>query len=239
MTLARLVEASMELMRRLANGRWIGLLGIGWFVLFLLGAAVLQGEPPPAGAPVAQVREFFHDAGRRYLVGDFVAGCAFMLLLLPFGVLLPRALSIVDSWWSRLPAAGVVALTTVGGTATSFLDAVAMAGGGDRLDDSTVAALLYANSAGIALIGLPAAVFAGSAAILVRRARGPWIVAVLGWVAAVLLVTGAAFPIEGDAHGPLWTVRFTGFLTLAAFVLATSAHVLTRVSSLPAAADRS
>ncbi|MEV4512707.1 hypothetical protein AB0K00_27515 [Dactylosporangium sp. NPDC049525] len=227
-------------MRRLANGRWIGLLGIGWFVLFLLGAAVLQGEPPPAGAPVAQVRDFFHAAGRRYLIGDYVAGCAFMLLLLPFGVLLPRALSTVDRpppWWSRLPAVGVVALVAAGGTATSFLDAVALAGA--QLDDSTIAALLAANSAGIALIGLPAAVFAGSAATLVRHAHGPRIVSALGWAAAALLVAGAAFPIEGAAHGPLWTIRFASFLTLAAFVLATSAHVLTRVPSPPATTDRS
>jgi hypothetical protein len=221
----------MEPMRRLSDGRWVGLLGIGWFVLFIVGAAVLQGEPPPAGAPVAQVRDFFHAAGRRYLVGDFVAGCAFMLLLLPFGVLLPRALSTVNRpapWWSQLPAAGVVALVTVGGVATSFLDAVAMARGGARLDDSTVAALLYANSAGIALIGLPAAVFAGSAATLVRHAAGPRTIAALGWAAAGLLVAGAAFPVAGDAHGPLWTVRFVSFLALAAFVLATSGYLLTR-----------
>ncbi|MFC4997737.1 hypothetical protein ACFPIJ_07850 [Dactylosporangium cerinum] len=218
-------------MRRLSDGRWVGLLGIGWFVLFIVGAAVLQGEPPPAGGPVAQVRDFFHTAGRQYLVGDLVAGCAFMLLLLPFGVLLPRALSTVDRpapWWSPLTAAGVVGLVTVGGVATSFLDAVAMARGDTRLDDSTVAALLYANSAGIALIGLPAAVFAASAATLVRHAAGPRTVAVLGWVAAALLVTGAAFPVAGNAHGPLWTIRFTSFLTLAAFVLATSGHLLTR-----------
>lgn len=221
----------MEPMRRLANGRWLGLLGLGWFVLFLLGAAVLQGEPPPAGAPVAEVRDYFHDAGRRYLVGDLVAGCAFVLLLLPFGVLLPRALTVGDRpppWWSQLTAASVVALVTVGGAATSFLDAVAMARGGPQLDDSTVTALLFANSAGIALIGLPAAVFVASAATLVRHAAGPHGVTVLGWAAAALLVAGAAFPIAGNAHGPLWTVRFVSFLTFAAFVLATSVHVMTR-----------
>ena len=82
-----------------------------------------------------------------------------------------------------------------------------MARGDARLDDSTVAALLFANSAGIALIGLPAAVFAASAAALVRHAAGPLAVTALGWVAAALSVAGAAFPIAGDGHGPLWTVR--------------------------------
>ncbi|MEU0563193.1 hypothetical protein [Dactylosporangium sp. NPDC006015] len=216
-------------MHRLANGRWVGLLGIGWFVLFLLGAAVLQGEPPPAGAPVAEVRDFFHAHGTRYLAGDYVAGCAFMLLLLPFGALLPRALHLPDRpLCSYVTTGAVAALVTVGGTATSFLDAVAMAHGDTRLDDSTVTALLYANSAGIALIGLPAAVFAAAAATLLRHARAPLATTALGWLAAALLTTGAAFPLAGPDHGPLWTVRFVSFLTLAAFVLATSAHLLTR-----------
>ncbi|MDG6107771.1 hypothetical protein [Dactylosporangium aurantiacum] len=224
--------------------RWVGLLGIGWFVLFLLGAAVLQGEPPAAGAPVAQVRDFFHTAGSRYLVGDLVAGCAFMLLLLPFGTLLPRALSTVERqppWWSPLTAVSVVAVVTVGGTATSFLDAAALAAGGPQLDDSTVTALLYANTAGIALIGLPAAVFAASAAALVHHATGPRALTLLGGLAAVLLVAGAAFPVTGTGHGPLWTVRFVSFLALALFVLGTSLYVLTGVGrgrSRPAA-DRS
>lgn len=218
----------MAAMRRLANGRWIGLLGIGWFVLFMLGAAVLQGEPPAAGAPVAEVRAFFHDHGARYLVGDYVAGCAFMLLLLPFGALLPRGLHRPPSPLGSLTAAAVAALVVVGGTATSFLDAVALARGDARIDDAAISALLFANSAGIALIGLPAAVFAAAGATLLRQAGGPVAGTALGWAAAALLAAGAAFPLGGTEHGPLWTVRFVSFLTLAAFVLTTSAYVLTR-----------
>ncbi|MET7424585.1 hypothetical protein [Dactylosporangium sp. NPDC005555] len=206
-------------MSRLFDGRWVGLLGIGWFVLFLIGAAVLQGEPPAAGTPVTEVRAFFHDHGVRYLAGDYVAGCAFLLLLLPFGVLAPRVLTRAPHPpAATLAAAAAAALVVAGGTATSFLDAVALSRGDARLDDSTVAALLYANSAGIALIGLPAAVFAAATATLVRNV----FVMALGWTAAVLLTTGAAFPLVSA----LWTVRFVSFLTFAVFVLATSALIL-------------
>jgi hypothetical protein len=51
--------------------------------------------------------------------------------------------------------------------------------------------------------------------------------AVVGWLAAPLLIAGAAFPLSA-ANGPLWTIRFAGFLVLAAFVLATSITLLTR-----------
>ncbi len=39
-------------------GRRVGLLGIGWFVPFIVGVAVLQGELLARGCPVAQVRDF-------------------------------------------------------------------------------------------------------------------------------------------------------------------------------------
>jgi hypothetical protein len=45
-------------------GRWwrlAGLFGLGWFVLFAVGAIVLQGEPPAYDASVADVRQFFTD----------------------------------------------------------------------------------------------------------------------------------------------------------------------------------
>jgi hypothetical protein len=211
--------------------RLIGLLGIGWFALFLVGAVMLQGEPPPNDAPISQVREYFRDHGGRYLVGDFLAGCAFALLLLPFAAMLPRALSVpnrLSPVWSHLTISGAAALVAVGGTATSFLDAVAMTRGDPRLDDSTLTALLYANSATIALIGLPTAVFATAAATLVWHSSAPRAIAVLGWVAAAFLVLGAAFPIDTDARGPLWTVRFFSFLDFPAFILATSVTLLTR-----------
>ena len=104
------------------------------------------------------------------------------------------------------------------------MDAIAIAHGGAQLDDATLSMLVYANSAGIAFLGLPAATFAAAAGALVWHAgvRG---LAVLGWLATTLLVAGAAFSLEG-ADGPLWMIRFAGFVILAAFVSATSIMLL-------------
>jgi hypothetical protein len=46
--------------------RMTGACGLGWFILFAVGAIVLQGEPPPFGQPVAQAREFFTAHSGRY-----------------------------------------------------------------------------------------------------------------------------------------------------------------------------
>ena len=150
------------------SARWGGVLGVAWVVIFLGSVGGLQGEPPAANAPVGELREFFAENGARYMLGDFLAGAAFVLLFIPFILLLPRGLGIVESVWSRMAAVGAAALVAVGGTATSFLDAVAIARGDERIDDGALTALLQANSAGIALIGLPAALVAFSIAGMLR-----------------------------------------------------------------------
>lgn len=55
-------------------------------MLFVVGAVVLQGEPPAYDASLAEVRRFFTDNHTRFLVGDYLAGLAFLLLFLPFVV---------------------------------------------------------------------------------------------------------------------------------------------------------
>jgi hypothetical protein len=63
--------------------RWAGFAGVAWFVAFIVGGVVLQGEPPAYNEPIAEVRDFFADDGQRYLVGDYIVNIAFVLLLLP------------------------------------------------------------------------------------------------------------------------------------------------------------
>jgi hypothetical protein len=211
----------------------VGLLGVAWLVLFAVGGPALQGRPPSFDIPVADLRATFQAHGTRYLAGDFVAGCGFALCLVPFAGFLPSALlERPHPAWSRLLCAAAVGLTATGAAATSFLDAVALAHGGAALDDATLTGLVFANAAGIAAIGLPAAVFATAAAALLWQsgARG---LAAAGALCAPLLVAGAAFPL-GAPDGPLWTVRFAGFAALAVFVLAVSVRLMTRRRPPPA-----
>jgi hypothetical protein len=220
---------------RRAAGRWwrlAGLCGLGWFVLFAVGAIVLQGEPPAYDASLAEVRQFFTDHGTRFLVGDYIAGLGFLLFFLPFVVGLRSLLGAVEGGpqiGSRLVLVGGLATVLVGDTATVFQDALALGAGNPELQDTTVRAFLYANAAAIAAIGLPAALFTFAAAAVIWTTAVLWRwLAVVGALAGVLLAVGAAFPLGGDPTGPLWAIRFVGFIGLAVFVVAASIGMLRR-----------
>jgi hypothetical protein len=211
--------------------RVTGAFGLGWFILFVVAAIILQGEPPPFDQPVTEAREFFAAGGGRYLVGDYIAGLAFILCFLPFVVglrsLLGRAEGGLQIGSRLLLVAGVTTIV-IGDAATVFTDAMALAGGGAELEDSTIHALLDANAVAIAAIGLPMALFAfaASAVVWATGALPRWL-AVLGSIAGVLHVAGAAFPIEGEPDGVLFTLRFLGLIAFGLFVLGTSISMLT------------
>jgi hypothetical protein len=97
--------------------RLAGLFGLGWFVLFMVGAVVLQGEPPASNASLAEVRQFFTDHRTRFLVGDYLADLAFLLLFLPFVVGLRSLLGAAEGGpqiAARLVLVGGLATVLVG-----------------------------------------------------------------------------------------------------------------------------
>jgi hypothetical protein len=213
--------------------RLAGLFGLGWFVLFVVGAGVLQGEPPAYDASLAEVRQFFTDNGTRFLVGDYLAGLAFLLLFLPFVVGFRSLLGAAEGGGpqiaSRLVLVGGLATVLVGDTATVFQDTLALGAANPELQDATVRAFLYANAVAIAAIGLPAALFTLAASVVIWTTAVLWRwLAVVGVLAGVLLALGAAFPLAGDPTGPLWTVRFLSFIALAVFVVSASLGMLLR-----------
>jgi Domain of unknown function (DUF4386) len=209
--------------------RVTGAFGLGWFVLFVVAAIVLQGEPPPFDQPAAQAREFFAARGGRYLVGDYLAGLAFIFGFLPFVVGLCSLLGRAEGGLqvgSRLLLVAGVTTVVVGDAATVFTDAMALAGGAE-LNDSTIHALLDANAVAIAAIGLPMALFAFAASTVVwtTRALPRWLAAI-GSTAGALHLAGAGFRIEGEPDGVLFTLRFLGLMAFALFVLLLSASML-------------
>ena len=129
---------------------------------------------------------------------------------------------------SRLLLVAGVTTIVIGDAATVFTDAMALAGGGPQLDDSTIHALLDANAVAIAAIGLPMALFAfaASAVVWATGALPRWL-AGIGAIAGVLHLAGAAFPIEGEPDGVLFALRFVGLIAFALFVLLTSISMLT------------
>jgi hypothetical protein len=217
--------------------RLAGLFGLGWFVLFAVGAIVLQGEPPASDAPLAEVRQFFTDNGTQFLIGDYLAGLAFLLLFLPFVVGFRSLLGAAEGGpqiASRLVLVGGLATVLIGDTATVFQDTLALGAGNPELQDATIRVFLYANAAAIAAIGLPAALFTFAASVVIWTTAVLWRwLAVVGVLAGVLLAAGAAFPIAGDPTGPLWTIRFLSFIALLVFVVAASIGMLLRADPVP------
>lgn len=210
--------------------RITGGFGIAWAVLFAIGAIVLQGEPPPFDQPVADTRAFFSDRANSYLIGDYLAGIAFFLCLLPFVVGLRSLLGRAEGGpqiASTLVLVGGIATVIVGDTATAFLDGVALHRGGTSLEDSTVHMQLLANAVAIAAIGFPMALMSFGAAWVIWRTHvlWPWLAAIAG-LAGVLHVMGAAFPLAANGNNLLFFVRFTALIAFALFVLLTSVNLL-------------
>jgi hypothetical protein len=215
--------------------RVTGAFGLAWIVLFALGGIALQGQPPAYDAPIVETRDFFAAHGGRYLWGDYIAGLAFILCLLPFVVGLRSVLGAAEGGpqiASRLVVVGGIATVIVGDAATAFLDALALGGAPDDLPDTTIRLLLELDAVAIAAIGLPMALTAISAATVI------WRTGVLPrWIAPVaassgcLHILGATFVAADDADGPLFFVRFAGLITFAAFVAAASVNLIAARSS--------
>jgi hypothetical protein len=206
--------------------RVTGVFGLAWIVLFALGGIALQGQPPAYDAPIAETRDFFAAHGDRYLWGDYIAGLAFILCLLPFVVGLRSVLGAAEAApqiASRLVLVGGIATVVVGDAATVFLDALALGGAPAELPDPTIRLLLELDAVAIAAIGLPMALTAIAAATVIWQTGVlPRWLAPVAALSGLLHIVGAAFVAADDADGPLFFARFAGLITFAVFVAAVS-----------------
>ena len=206
--------------------RVTGVFGLAWIVLFALGGIALQGQPPAYDAPIAETRDFFAAHGDRYLWGDYIAGLAFILCLLPFVVGLRSVLGAAEAApqiASRLVLVGGIATVVVGDAATVFLDALALGGAPAELPDTTIRLLVELDAVAIAAIGLPMALTAIAAATVIWQTGVlPRWLAPVAALSGLLHIVGAAFVAADDADGPLFFTRFAGLITFAVFVAAVS-----------------
>lgn len=212
--------------------RWwkvTGWFGITWYVLFAIGAIVVQGEPPAYDQPLADIRSFFTTAGNLYLLGDYLADLAFILFFVPFIAGLQSVLGAAEGEpriASRLVFAGGLTTVAVGGGATDFLDALALGDAATTLDDSTLQGLLNANAVSIAAIGPAMALTAFAAAVVIWTTSVLWRwLAPLATLSGLLHLVGALYVVPNDGD-PLFLARFAGLLTFALFVLLTSINLI-------------
>jgi hypothetical protein len=215
--------------------RITGVFGLAWIVLFAVGGIALQGQPPAYDAPIGEIRDFFSANGGRYLWGDYIAGLAFILCLLPFVVGLRSVLGTAEGApqiASRLVLVGGIATVVVGDAATVFLDALALGGAPAELPNTTIRLLLELDAVAIAAIGLPMALTAiGAAAVIWQTGVLPRWLAPVAALSALLHIVGATFVAADDPEGPLFFLRFAGLITFAVFVAAASVNLIRGTST--------
>src|SRR5215207_3016732 len=215
--------------------RITGVFGLAWIVLFAVGGIALQGQPPAYDAPIGELRDFFAAHGDRYLWGDYIAGLAFILCLLPFVVGLRSVLGAAEAApqiASRLVLVGGIATVVVGDAATVFLDALALGGAPAELPDTTIRLLVELDAVAIAAIGLPMALTAIAAATVIWRTGVlPRWLAPVGALSGLFHIVGATFVAADDSDGPLFFIRFAGLITFAVFVAASSVSLISAAST--------
>lgn len=221
------------------NGHFIGpwwriggVLGIVHVVLFLIGGFALQGESPSRGDSIEDIRQYFRDDGDLYLAGDYILGIAFVFAFLPFAVILRWMLGSAEGWppiFSWLTVIGATTAAALGAAAGVFWGALAISADNPEIDDSVVRAMMEMDAYVFTTLQLPVALFIGSASVVMLRTGIFWRwLGALGLLAALLLVIGASWPIDGDEEGALAIPGFIGFPIWGIWTLITSVAMIMR-----------
>ena len=207
-----------------------GALGIAFAILFIIGAIILQGEPPMRDDSIQEIRKYFQDDGQKYLVGDYLTGIAFVLLFLPYVVTLRWVLGSGEGWppiWSWLTVIGGVAMVALGGAGSMAFGTLAISADNTQIDDSSVRLLMELNTYAFNLFSFGMALFVASASLVILRTGVLWRwLAVPGLLAAILLIIGAAWPIDGDEQGAVAIPGFVGALLTMLFVILSSVRMI-------------
>jgi hypothetical protein len=176
-----------------------------------------------------------------YLVGDYLTGLAFILFFLPYLVTLRWVLGSGEGWppiWSWLTVAGGLSMVALGGAGSMTFGTLALSADNPEIDDSSVRLLMEMNSYAFTLFSFGMALFVGSASLVILRTGVVWRwLAALGLLAAVLLIIGASWPIDGDEESALSTAGFIGAPATMLFIIISSINMIIR-SEEPAPTER-
>ena len=205
-----------------------GLLGIGFAVLFFASISV-QGDTPMRDDSVQEIRAYFQDDGDMYMLGDYLGALAFLFFFLPYVVTLRWVLDSAGGRpiWPWMIVLGGVSMIALGGAGAGSFGTQAISADNTEIDDSSVRLLTEMNLYFFTLFSLGMAVFAGSASLAILKAGVLWRwLAVVGLLAAVLLIIGASWTIDGNEDGALAVPGFIGAPVTLLFVILTSVNML-------------
>jgi DMSO/TMAO reductase YedYZ heme-binding membrane subunit len=133
---------------------------------------------------------------------------------------------------------GGVSTVVLGGAGAAAFGTLAISADNPEIDDSSVRLLMEMNSYAFTLFAFGMALFVGSASLVILRTGVIWRwLAGLGLLAALLLVIGAAWPIDGDEEGAIAILGFIGAPATMLFIIISSINMIIR-SEEPAPTER-
>jgi hypothetical protein len=166
---------------------WAPLTGLA-FLVFVIIAAIVAGEPPDADSPVEEIVDHYVDNEGSVIVGAALSAVAALFLVF-FGGYLRAVLREAEGpggVLSPLVLAGTV-IIAVGGTIDATIS-IALAGAVEDIEPSAVQALqaLWDNDFLPILLGTQVFVISTGLSIVRHGALPKW----LGWVLLVIAVLG-------------------------------------------------
>jgi hypothetical protein len=203
-----------------------GGLGIAFIIVFIIGSFILQGEVPLYDDPIEEIREYWVGDGQSYLVGDYLLGLGFLLLFLPFLVILRELLGRAEGELQILSriafAAGLIALI-LGGAATFFWGALAFGDFAETASDDTLRTLMVLNYYGFTGFGLGIGTFVLATSIVFSLTGVLW--RWLGWLGIIVAILALISPLgvlSDDSEDVFDILGFIGFIGFAIWLLITS-----------------
>lgn len=195
------------------------------FVVVVIIAAIIGGEPPDAESPVQEIVDHYADNKTSIQVGAFV-GVAAMVLLVFFGAYLGSVLRDAEGRSGILPALTLIGAAIVAvGFAIDVTITIALTEAVDDIEPAGVQALqaLWDNDFVPIALGILVFLIATGLSILRHGALPKW----LGWAALVLAVIGFT---------PLGFVAFIGtgiWIAIVSVMLAMRARPATAQAPAP------
>jgi hypothetical protein len=207
-----------------------GVFGLIFVILFIIGGIGLAGDTPTRDDSIEEIRAYFQDDGDIYLIGDYISGLAFVFFFIPYLVILRWVLGSREGWpalGSWLTVLGGVLMVALGGAGAMTFGTLALSADNSEIDDSSVRLLVEMNSYAFSLFAYGMALFTASASIVVLRTGVLWRwLAAIGLLAAVLLIIGASWPIDGDEEGALAIPGFIGAPLTLLWIIISSVNLL-------------
>jgi hypothetical protein len=206
-----------------------GMLGIAFVGVWLL-KMVGTGVTPPYDDPIGEIRDYWEDNGRRYLVAQYVGLLSGVVFLLPYMVALTTLLGRAEKGarlWSNVSLAGGVCFVAITIAINSIWTALAL--GADAISDDGMRTLMYLDAAAFYIGVFPFAVFvaAGSLVIVATGAMRRWI-GYVGLADGIALFLAPLVVLEDHSESPLGIFYFLALVVGAAWVVATGVSMVRR-----------